>query len=241
LRQRGRVREDRHSPVWHPQANDPWRLHTPAVRRASRLTSIQPIRNAIGRSSRRRRVIHTDHGACLNAGTGTRKACSPHAGEDPPNLAGDPQRRDHSVTQGRQQEFVLRGRIRAGGLCSVAGRSVAIGVWFSVIIRTSARIWPCQCGAESSAQAGSLPGSLPHSALESGYGICQFREGRFESFAPLPGRHDLWVEALAGVGAGRGGRPSVHPPRAGAGHQLFRHRRYVFVGRQRRDSGPGAL
>ena len=42
------------------------------------------------------------------------------------------------------------------------------------------------------------------------------------------------------MGAGRGRRPSVHPPRAGTGHQLLRYRRHVFGGRERGNSGPRA-
>src|SRR6185369_6852049 len=72
------------------------------------------------------------------------------------------------------------------------------------------------------------------------YGICSLWKHWIEGFAPVPGRYELRVEKMAGVGAGGGGRASGNPARDRKGHQLFRWRGYVLDRRQRGNSGARA-
>ena len=62
---------------------------------------------------------------------------------------------------------------------------------------------------------------------------------RPQGLPPLSRLHDLRLQEVARLGAGRGGEPSLLPPRAGSRHQLLRHRRHVLR-RRRAKKSPGA-
>src|SRR5215831_9709319 len=70
------------------------------------------------------------------------------------------------------------------------------------------------------------------------YGIRQSWTDWTESFAPVSGRNDLRLEAMAALGARRGRSPAVCQTGAGIRHQLFRYGRYVFAREERRGPWP---
>src|SRR5665213_820854 len=72
------------------------------------------------------------------------------------------------------------------------------------------------------------------------YGIRAFRNHWVESVALVPGRHELRIKKVAGMGAGGGGRASGDSACDREGHQFLRRRGYVFDRRQRGNSGARA-